>query len=75
MMATISLRVPEEELAIFKDYARIHNMSLSSVIRNTMMERIENEYDMKVFADYEAEKESGNLKTKPISELWKELNL
>ena len=74
-MTTISLRVSEEELAIFKDYARIHNMSLSSVIRNTMMERIEDEYDLKVFAEYEAEKADDTLKTRPIGELWKELDL
>lgn len=74
-MATISLRIPEEELNILKDYARIHNASLSSIIRNTMMERIENEYDMKVFAEYETQKENGSLKTRPIDKLWKELDL
>ena len=74
-MATISLRVPDEELAIFKDYARINHTSLSSIIRNTMMERIEDEYDMRVFAKYEAEKAIGNVKTRPIDELWKEFEL
>lgn len=74
-MTTISLRVPEEELDLFKNYARIHNTSLSSIIRNTMMDRIENEYDMKVFAEYEEEKANGTLKTRPISELWKDLDL
>lgn len=74
-MTTISLRVPDDELEILKNYALIHNSSLSSIIRDTMMEHIENEYDMKVFAEYEQEKESGNLKTRPINELWKELGL
>ena len=40
-----------------------------------MLERIEDEYDLKVFEEYEAEKKSGTLKTRPISELWKELDL
>ena len=40
-----------------------------------MLERIEDEYDLKVFADYEAEKVAGTLKTRPIGELWKELDL
>ena len=74
-MATISLRVPDEELAIFKDYARINHTSLSFIIRNTMMERIEDEYDMRVFTKYEAGKAIGNVKTRPIDELWKELEL
>lgn len=55
-MGVISLRVPEEELARYKDYARIQNQSLSAVIRATMMERIEEEYDLKVIENYEAKK-------------------
>lgn len=74
-MSTISLRVPDDELRIFKSYAKLHNTSLSEIIRATMLERIEDEYDLRVFAEYEAEKESGALKTRPIDALWKELDL
>lgn len=74
-MVTISLRIPEEELKILKDYARIHNTSLSSIIRNTMMDRIEDEFDLKTFSEYEADKEKGNLKNRLIEELWKEIEL
>ncbi|NLL31876.1 hypothetical protein EB06_00731 [Enterococcus cecorum] len=74
-MVNISISMSKEELAIFKDYAPIHHTSLSSIIRNTMMERIEDEYDMRVFAKYEVEKANGNLNTRSIDELWKELEL
>lgn len=74
-MSTISLRVPEDELKIFKAYAEHNNSTLSEIIRAIMLERIEDEYDLKVFADYEAEKVAGTLKTRPIGELWKELDL
>ena len=74
-MSTISLRVPEKELNIFKSYAKLNNSTLSEIIRETMLERIENEYDLKVFEEYEAEKVAGELKTRPIGELWKELEL
>ena len=74
-MSTISLRVPEEELNAFKSYAALNNLSLSEVIRKTMIERIEDEYDLRVFAEYEAEKSAGTLKTRPIDELWKDLDL
>ena len=40
-----------------------------------MLERIEEEYDLRVLSEYENEKVTGQLKTKPINELWKELNL
>ena len=74
-MSTISLRVPERELDIFKAYAKHNNSTLSEIIRVTMLERIEDEYDINVFEEYEAEKQSGTLKTRPINELWKELEL
>lgn len=74
-MSVISLRVPENELNIFKSYAKHNNKSLSEIIRITMLERIEDEYDLKAFEEYETEKRSGTLKTHSISELWKELDL
>lgn len=74
-MPTISLRVPEEELSAFKAYAAINGSSLSDTIRSTMIERIEDEFDMRVFADYEKEKEAGTLVTRPIEEFWEELEL
>lgn len=74
-MSTISLRVPERELDIFKAYAKHNNSTLSEIIRVALLERIENEYDLKVFEEYEAQKQAGTLKIRPINELWKELDL
>ena len=33
------------------------------------------EYDIKIFEEYEAEKEAGTLSTHPIEELWKEIKI
>lgn len=74
-MATISLRVPDRELSIFKDYAKINNTSLSEIIRRAMIERIETEYDMSIFEEYEKDKATGNIKTYSHDEAWKELGL
>lgn len=74
-MSTISLRVPKNELIIFKNYAKHNNSTLSEVIRTTLLERIEDEYDLDVFKNYETERQSGTLKTRPINELWDELEL
>lgn len=74
-MATISLRVPDSELNAFKAYAKLNNLTLSEIIRNTMLEKIDDEYDLKVFENYEKEKEVGILETRLIDELWKELDL
>lgn len=74
-MSTISLRVTENEFNIFKTYAKHNNSTLSDVIRKTLLERIEDEYDLDVFKDYETERQTGTLKTRPINELWEDLGL
>ena len=74
-MSTISLRVPDEELNIIKRYAEFNNKSLSEIIRTTMLEKIEDEYYLQVFTEYEKEKASGTLKTYSHEEVWKELGL
>lgn len=74
-MSTISLRVSEKELNIFKSYAKLNNCTLSEIIRTTMLDQIEDEYDLKAFDEYEADKKAGTLETRPITDLWKELEL
>ncbi len=74
-MAIISLRIDDSELEIFKNYAKHHNMRLSEIIRLTMIHKIEDEYDLNVFREYENEKNNGTLNVKPIGELWDELEL
>ena len=48
---TISLELPDEDAVLFKRYADLQNMSLSDFIRNTVFERIEDEYDLKVYEE------------------------
>ncbi len=74
-MSAISLRISDEELALFKLYAKLNNKSLSDTIRSTMLEHIENEYDMRIFAQYELDKANGKLKTYSHDEAWSELGL
>lgn len=74
-MAAISLRISDEELTLFKLYAKINNKSLSDTIRSTMLEHIEDEYDLRIFAEYESAKQKGNIKTYSHDEAWKELGL
>ena len=46
---TISLRLSNEEALLIKKYAEINKVSLSDLIRQTVMERIETEYDLEMF--------------------------
>ena len=46
---TISLRLNEKEALLFKKYAELNRMSVSELIRQTVLERIEDEYDLKTY--------------------------
>lgn len=48
-MSTISLRLNEKEDTLIRKYAELHNMDLSSFIRETVLEKIEDEYDLTLF--------------------------
>ena len=47
----ISFRLSEQENNLFKKYAEMNQMSVSDLIRQSVMERIEDEYDLKVYED------------------------
>lgn len=74
-MPVISVRLSDEDLKVFKAYAKHNNENLSEMIRNTVLERIEDEYDLKAFEEYEEDKKAGRVKIRPIQELWEELDL
>ena len=46
---TISLRLNDADTALVKKYAEMRNMSVSELIRQTIMERIEEEIDLAAY--------------------------
>ena len=46
---TISLRLNDEESAIIKKYAEINGITVSELIRQSVFDRIEEEYDLKAY--------------------------
>lgn len=46
---SISLRLSQEDTEVVKSYAKLHNMSLSELFRQAVMERIEEEYDLNAY--------------------------
>lgn len=43
---TISLRISDEDTNLIKAYAAMHNVSVSELIRQSVMDRIEDEFDL-----------------------------
>ena len=46
---TISLRLNDQEMLLIKKYAQLNQLSVSELIRQAVIEKIEDEYDLEVF--------------------------
>ena len=46
---TISVRLSEKDTELIKTYAEMNNISLSDLIRNAVLEKIEDEYDLECY--------------------------
>jgi len=70
----ISLRLSNEDTMLIKNYASMHNISISELFRQAVLEKIEDEYDLRAYekaiAAYKADNE-----TYTLDEAEKELGL
>lgn len=70
-----SMRLTEEERKLADSYARLHSMSMGEAFKRALFERIEDEYDIAVANEAYDEYVKGGQKSRPIAELWKEVDL
>ena len=70
----ISLRLTDEDTMLIKNYAALHNISISDLFRQAVIEKIEDEYDLVAYnkAMEEYKKDSS---TYTLDEVEKELGL
>lgn len=69
---TISLRMSKEDTELVKKYAAIKGVSVSDLLRQTIMERIEDEFDLKCYKEAMAEYEKDSV-TYSLDEVEKEI--
>lgn len=70
-----SIRLTEQEKMIADSYAKLHSLSLGEAFKQALFEKIEEEYDIAVAEEAHMEYVDSGRKSRPISELWKELDL
>lgn len=75
MSAVISVRVNDKEKEMLKKASEVYGCAVSTLMKNLAFEKLGDEYDLQVVAEYEKQKNDGTLKTRPVDELWKELGL
>jgi len=71
---TISVRLNDKDTELIKTYAKMNNISLSDLVRNAILEKIENEYDLECYKKA-ADEYKKNPKTYTMEEVKKELGL
>lgn len=72
---SFSIRLSTEEKFLAESYAKLHSLTLGEAFKKALFERIEDEYDISVAeAAHDEYVKSGSV-SRPISELWKELDL
>lgn len=72
---SFSIRLSKEEKHLAESYAKTHAMSLGEAFKRALFERIEDEYDIVIAEDAYREYVDSGCKSRPVSELWKELDL
>lgn len=72
---SFSIRLTAEEKSLAESYAKLHSMSLGEAFKKALFEKIEDEYDISIADEAYSDYVKSGKKSRPISELWKELDL
>lgn len=70
-----SIRLNEDEKLLAYSYAEMHSMSLGEAFKSALFEKIEEEYDIAVGDAAMQDYIDSGYKSRPLSELEKELGL
>ena len=74
-LMAFSIRLTDEEKSLAESYARLHSISLAEAFKRALFEKIEDEYDIAIANEAYDDYVKGGKKSRPISELWKELDV
>jgi len=70
-----SIQMTDKERSLADSYAKIHSMTLGEAFKSALFEKIEDEYDITIADDaYDNYVKNGKV-SRPIEELWKELDI
>ena len=74
-MSVVSIRFNDDEEELLKNYVKSKGLNLSQYIKNTIFEKIEEEYDLKSVQEYLKVKSEGTLNLIPFEEAIKEWDI
>lgn len=74
-MSTISLRMKDEDIDLLKQYVKVNNLNLSEFIRNTILDKIEDDLRINEERILRAWEEAKKEKASPLEEVIERLGL
>ncbi len=74
-MSTITIRLNEEEKRMFNEYAKLRNKPLSTILKESLEEKIEEEIDLKAILKYEESLENNEVEYISFDEVKKRLGI
>lgn len=74
-MSTITVRLNETEQKIFEEYAKLYDVPLSTLMKQALEERIEDEFDLDVIKAYEEDIQNDDVVVYGHDEMKKMLDL
>lgn len=72
---SFSIRLTDTERQLAMAYAQMHSLTMSEAFKKALFDKIEDEYDLKVANEAHQEYVDSGYKSRPIDDLWKELDL
>jgi len=74
-MSTITVRLNRDEAKAYKEYAKFKNVPLSTLMKEALEEKIEDEIDLKAILDYEERLKNNEVEYIPFDEVKKRLEM
>ncbi|WP_161978945.1 type II toxin-antitoxin system RelB family antitoxin [Streptococcus sp. S784/96/1] len=71
-MATMTLRINDQDGELIKKYIQVHGLTISEFARQAMLEKIEDEYDLQVLRQAMAEDDGVRI---PVEDLFEEFSI
>ncbi|MFI3115023.1 MAG: DUF6290 family protein [Clostridia bacterium] len=72
---SFSIRLSEQERMLVDSYAKLHSISISEAFKTALFDKIEEEFDIKIAeTSYQKYIDSGK-ESRPITNLWNELDI
>ena len=75
MNSTVTIRLNEKEKQIFEEYSKVYKGGISTMIKQLALEKLQDEYDLAVVAEFERGMKDGSVTIRPYEDLLKETGL